>query len=188
MSSREAASIVDMWQPMVQALQVVIMFSNCVIMFQCFRVYLFKVCYWYWLQYIFHIGSIETLQCSDFVFWEEYLEYKCGIYLKYLCKNLITWRMKGALSFRLILFIHSLSFYLFPLYDIVHSNTYLFVIYISFQELTTFMLIQVFKSTGVEELMFLVSQLKTKLHPQVNPSYHTGCNYNNFTSSFNFLL
>merc|ERR1719400_1892175 len=45
MSSREAASIVDMWQPMVQALQVVIMFSNCVIMFQCFRVYLFKVCY-----------------------------------------------------------------------------------------------------------------------------------------------
>ena len=96
--------------------------------------------------------------------------------------------MKGAFSFRLILVIHSLSFYLFPLYDIVHSNTYLFVIYISFQELTTFMLIQVFKSTGVEELMFLVSQLKTKLHPQVNPSYHTGCNHNNFTSSFNFLL
>jgi len=28
------------------------------------------------------------------------------------------------------------------------------------------MLIKVFKSTGVEELMFLVSQLKTKLHPQ----------------------
>ena len=77
MSSREAASIVDMWLPMVQALQVVIMFSNCVIMFQCFRVYLFKVCYWYWLQYIFHIGSIKTLQCSDFVFWEEYLEFKC---------------------------------------------------------------------------------------------------------------
>ena len=96
--------------------------------------------------------------------------------------------MKGAPSFRLILVIHTLSFLIFfPLYDIVHSNTYLFVIYISFQELTTFMLIQVFKSTGVEELMFLVSQLKTKLHPQVNPSYHTGCNYNNFTSSLNFL-
>ena len=94
--------------------------------------------------------------------------------------------MKGAFSFRLILVIHSL-FMFFPLCDIVHSIRYLFVIYISFQKLITLMLIQVFKSTGVEELMFLVSQLKTKLHPQVNPSYHTGCNYNNFTSSFNFL-
>ena len=80
-------------------------------------------------------------------------------------------------------FSYSLSFYVFPLCDIVHSIRYLFVIYISFQELITFMLIQVFKSTGVEELMFLVSQLKTKLHPQVNPI----CNYNNITSSFNFL-
>ena len=98
--------------------------------------------------------------------WYSYLDF-----LKYLCKNWIIWRMKGAFSFRLFLVIHSLSFYLFfPLYDIVHSNRYFFVIYISFQELITFMLIQVFKSTGVEELMFLVSQLKTKLHPQVNPS------------------
>ena len=77
--------------------------------------------------------------------------------------------MKGAFSFRLILVIHSL-FMFFPLCDIVHSIRYLFVIYISFQKLITLMLIQVFKSTGVEELMFLVSQLKTKLHPQVNPS------------------
>ena len=90
--------------------------------------------------------------------------------------------MKGAFSFRLILVIHSL-FMFFPLCDIVHSIRYLFVIYISFQKLITLMSIQVFKSTGVEELMFLVSQLKTKLHPQVNPI----CNYNSITSSFNFL-
>ena len=52
MSSREAASIVDMWQPMVQALQVVIMFSNCVIIFQCFRVSLIQGCYQYYCHHL----------------------------------------------------------------------------------------------------------------------------------------
>ena len=88
MSSREAASIVDMWQPMVQALQVVIRFSNCVIIFQCFRVSLIKVCYYIIVFYIYFIldrlkhFSVQIL-CSE----KNILNISVVDFLKYLCKN-----------------------------------------------------------------------------------------------------